>query len=118
MELKDILFYTLALVATPWTVKQGYNLVHYSNALREEAPECYQSNPYFLQLFFGTCAILTVVMIPVQAVARSLFYGLLPADKFPVGSKARLVKAEIIAERVFRLLVYCTTSIALFWSLK
>lgn len=93
MESKDTLFYGIAAVATPWTLKQGYNLFTYSQMLREEAPECYKSNPNFLTLFFGTCFVLMCVMIPVQAVARSLFYSILPADKFPLGSKARLLKA-------------------------
>ena len=50
--------------------------------------------------------------------AKSLFFKTLPQEKFPYGTKARDLKAQMIAERVFRCLVYCTTSIAIFWSLK
>ena len=57
-------------------------------------------------------------MVPVQAVAKSFFLMALPSEKFPIGSKARETKALMIAERVFRFLVYITTSLAVFWSLK
>ena len=59
-----------------------------------------------------------MVMVPVEAVAKSLFMKALPITKFPHGSKARATKAEIISERVFRFFVYCSTTLALFWSCK
>lgn len=65
MELKDYLFFCMTIVAVPWILKQGYNLFTYSAMLREEAPECYKTNPQFLHLFIGTCVILTCVMVPV-----------------------------------------------------
>lgn len=42
----------------------------------------------------------------------------LPIGKFPLGTKSRELKAEVISERVFRFFVYSSTTLALFWSVK
>ena len=118
MEFKDYLFYILATLAVPYGLKQGYNMFGYISYLQKESPECYQHNPNFWTLFFGTWVVVVAVMVPVQAVAKSLFMKALPVDKFPLKSKAREIKATMVSERVFRFFVYSTTSIILFWLLK
>lgn len=112
------LFNVLSGICVPYVAYKGYQLFSFTDYLRKESPECYQSNPYFWQLFFGTIALLIMVMVPVEAVAKSLFMKALPPNKFPYGSKARVTKSEIISERVFRFFVYCSTTLAIFWSLK
>ncbi|CDW74039.1 asc1-like protein [Stylonychia lemnae] len=118
MEIKDYLFYFLALVAFPISIYQGVKLREYVNYIKDEKPDCTHTNPQFLQLFFGTWVVIINFMIPVQFVAKSLFLKVLPQKKFPIGSSTRDTKAQIIAERVFRFFVYCGTSLALFWNLK
>lgn len=118
MELKDYLFYGLSLVVLPWAFKIGINLYGYSQMLRDEKPECYQTNENYWQLFVGTWAVLLITMHPVQALAYPFFQRTLPSEKFPHGSKAREIKAQISSERLFRCLVYCATSGLLLWSLR
>ena len=50
--------------------------------------------------------------------SRSLFMKSLPKAKFPVGSKLREAKAELMAERVYKLFIYITTTLMLFFVLK
>eukprot|EP00347_Sterkiella_histriomuscorum_P000381 403376081 len=112
------LFAGISCVCVPYIIYKGYQIFGYADQIKKEAPECTQTNPYFAQLFLGTIALLIIVMIPVQAVAKSLFMKALPVGKFPIGTKGRDLKAQVIAERVFRFFVYCSTTLALFWSCK
>ena len=51
-------------------------------------------------------------------VARALFLRILPEKKFPFGSKVREDKAEMIAERMYKLFVYTISSIGILFVLK
>jgi hypothetical protein len=44
--------------------------------------------------------------------------SMLPVDEFPLGSKSRLIKANVSAERTFRLFVYIATTLTSFACLK
>lgn len=118
MELKDLLFYTLCVFMTPYAAYEAYNLVQASQILKNEHPECYQTNPNQVSLFIGTQIVLMCLMLPVQSVSKSLFMKALPIDKFPLDTKIRSTKAEIMSERMFRFFVYLTTSGLIFWILK
>lgn len=116
-SLKEYLLYPAAAFALTWTVHQGYKMKGYVDYLRNEAPQCMQSNPYFMELFFGMMAIQLLVQFPVQMIAKSLFMSMLP-DKFPRGSKIRLERAEMMAERVYKLFIYSMTTGCFFFVLK
>lgn len=50
-------------------------------------------------------------------IAKSLFMSMLP-EKFPRGSKIRLERAEMMAERVYKLFIYSMTTGSFFFVLK
>lgn len=43
---------------------------------------------------------------------------MLPTEKFPLGSKLRMTKAEIMSERAFRFVTYCSFSLFSYRILK
>lgn len=53
-----------------------------------------------------------------QALFLRVYNKILPLEKFPMGSEARKNKAEICAERVFRLFVYLASTICGYLILK
>jgi hypothetical protein len=111
MEIKDILFYFLAAaVAFPWAVYEGYNVISYVQTLKSEHGDCYHTNPQLLSLFLYTQLILIGFMIPIQTFSKKIVMRLLPAGKFPIGSKLRDYKADNVSEKIFRLFVYTTLS--------
>ena len=57
-------------------------------------------------------------MIPTEHLAKSIFIRILPVVKFPIGSKTRDIKAKLMAERLFRFIVYSVFSLLNFWILK
>ena len=57
-------------------------------------------------------------MIPTEHLAKSIFIRILPVVKFPIGSKTRDIKAKLMAERMFRFIVYSVFSLMNFWILK
>jgi hypothetical protein len=118
MELKDFLFYGLIPPVILYAIYEGVLQIGYAQALSQTYPECYKPNPYLKELFFGTHVLLLILMIPTQHLAKSIFLRVLPVEKFPVGSKTRLIKAEIMSERMFRFILYSVFSLANFWILK
>ena len=87
-------------------------------ALRLEAPSCVFENPNKITLIMGTILIQILIQFPVQKLSYDFFMLYLPAKKFPVGSKLRHSKAEMIAERVYKLIMHTVTTVALFAILK
>ncbi len=61
MELKDILLYSLCFPSGIYAVYEGINLMNYVSFIKENNPECYQSNPNRNALFFGTMLVLAVL---------------------------------------------------------
>jgi very-long-chain ceramide synthase len=55
--------------------------------------------------------LLAVLQWPIQAAARSHFERALPEIKFPKGSKDRLIKVNMMAERTYRFLLYLSFTI-------
>ena len=62
--------------------------------------------------------VLAILMIPTEHLAKSFFMRILPVDKFPIGTKTRDIKAKLMAERMFRFIVYSVFSLMNFWILK
>ena len=86
--------------------------------LRKEAPECMEENKNKHLLFCATIIFTMTAMYPIKKLSRELFLYIIPTKKFPVGTKMRLTKAEMMAERVYKFLVYCITTTWLFAILK
>jgi hypothetical protein len=118
LDIKDILLYGLSVPAAIYSVYEGINLIGYVGILKEQHAECYKPNPNRLELFIGTMIALTLLSFPIQAAARSFYDRQLPELKFPKGSKSRRVKAEMMAERTFRLFIYIAVTIMGFWIIK
>jgi len=47
MEIKDYLFYLIAVIAFPVSLHQAYKLFDNVGYIKAEKPECTTSNPYF-----------------------------------------------------------------------
>jgi TLC domain len=69
-------------------------------------------NPHFNEIFIGTQIAFACLKFPLQALFLRVYNKTLPVAKFPLGTESRRNKAEICAERVFRLLVYISCSTA------
>ena len=46
--------------------------------------------------------------------STEMFFKILPLKKFPIGSEIRKVKAEMLGERIFRLIVYVSCVVFLY----
>ena len=75
-------------------------------------------NPNMMTLIIGTIFIQICLQIPVQRVSLQLFMISLPQKNFPIGSKIRKEKAEMLAERVYKLIIHTATTGANFFILK
>ncbi|CDW85563.1 lag1 longevity assurance [Stylonychia lemnae] len=117
MSINAYLFYPLALYAFSQTMYQLYMLPNYVEYLKNESPGCYYTNPNKLSLFVGVLFIQICIQFPVMSITRSIFMKILP-DKFPVGSKIREEKAEVIGERMYKLFIYSIATIGQFFILK
>jgi hypothetical protein len=89
----------------------------YMHLLREEAPECMAVNPNRMVLVIGSIIIQLCLQYPVQIGAKRFFMISLPKS-FPVGTKMRESKAELLAERGYKFIIHIVTTIMLFWILK
>lgn len=49
---KNVLMLGLCVPAVLWSIYEGYNVIGYVKTLSEG--DCFKSNPYRLELFFGT----------------------------------------------------------------
>jgi len=47
-----------------------------------------------------------------------MFMKMLPVEKFPIGSKIRYEKAEMISERMYKLFIYTISSIGIYFVIK
>eukprot|EP00347_Sterkiella_histriomuscorum_P006081 403354139 len=118
LNFKSCLFQGLSVLLTCWAVYQIIKLKSYVDILRNEAPECTQGNTNTFELMIGVTFIQICVQYPVQRIAKMMFSSSLPMHKFPLGSKIRHEKAEMIAERVYKFFMYTCSSIGIFFVLK
>jgi hypothetical protein len=118
VDIKDMLLYGLSVPAAIYAVYEGTNVVGYIGTLKDQHSECYKPNPNRVELFFGTMIALTLLSFPIQAAARGFYDRQLPESKFPKGSKSRRVKAEMMAERTFRLFIYIAVTLLGLWIMK
>lgn len=86
--------------------------------LRREAPKCMEENKNKYHLFSTAFVFCIIAMYSIQDFSRKLFYYIIPTKKFPMGSKIRQTKADMLSERVYKLLFESITSIWLFCIMK
>ncbi|CDW81302.1 lag1 longevity assurance [Stylonychia lemnae] len=115
MSSKNYLFYPLILTTTTWTINHGLNLSSYNKYLKTLYPECMESNENRNVIVMMSFLILLIIQHPVEEAARQAFFNyLLPAKKFPKNSIERAEKAQMLSERVHKLIVYTTTTCLLY----
>lgn len=118
LEAKDYIHYAILAGCLLWASYEGWNMVGYARSLGVTNPECSQWNPNLGKLFFGTITGCIFLKFPLQILFHKIFEPTLPQEKFPKGTKLREMKAEMTAERIFRLSVYITTTVAGYWIMK
>jgi len=65
MGLKDTMLYASCVPVIVWSVYEGFNVYGYAQTLKNDYGDCYKSNPYLMELFFGTLLTLSCLMFPV-----------------------------------------------------
>jgi hypothetical protein len=105
---KSIFFYPGIAVAASWTLLNIFKIVNYVEQLHQESPECTMPNPNKWAIFIPTIIACLVVKGPMEKFSIEIFMKLIPTRKFPVGSDARAKKAEMLGERIFRLIINVT----------
>eukprot|EP00347_Sterkiella_histriomuscorum_P000451 403375818 len=118
MDIKTYLFYPLSIILTSWAIYQVFLLKSHVDFIKNEAPECTQSNPNKLELMGGMVFLQVCLQYPVQSIAKSMFLKSLPQNKFPLGSKLRLEKAEMVAERIYKFFIQSVSTVGMFFILK
>lgn len=90
-----------------WTFLNIYKIIGYVEQLKLERPECTLSNPNKNLVFSLTFLIFFLLKERTEHVSTGFFMtsSLLPVSKFPFNSDARLSKAQMLGERVFKLMV-------------
>lgn len=81
--------------------------------LKNEFPTCAASNENRVLIFIATFLVLMLVKRRTETASQNLFNKTLPEGKFPVDSEGRRQKAEMLGERVFKLLAntFCVVSL-------
>lgn len=65
-------------------------------------------NPNRWAIFIPTIIAIMVVKGPLEKFSNEIFMKVIPDRKFPIGSDARVKKAEMLGERIFRLIINVT----------
>jgi hypothetical protein len=63
-------------------------------------------------------AVLFLISHRIEQAAEKLYERVVPTKKFPIGSKERRVKVNMMAERTFRLFVYSAFTGVGFWQMR
>lgn len=110
---KGLFFYPGIILSAGWTTLNIFKMFHSAEGLRSEFPHCTATNPLKLQISLATVGALALFKYPIERGARALFQRSLPKGKFPQGSTLRESKAEMLGERVFKLIinVVCVVSL-------
>lgn len=113
LSIKSIFFYPGIILSAGWTLLNFAKVAHYVSILKNEFPACAASNQNRVLIFMATILVLMLVKGRTETASRSIFYKILPEAKFPLGSEGRDQKAEMLGERVFKLLanIFCVASL-------
>lgn len=97
-----------------WTALNIVKMINYKGVLHSEHPQCTQSNPNTLAIFFPTIIACMIVKTPMESTSFEIFMRILPQKKFPLDSEGRRAKAEMLGERIFRVVINVTCSALLY----
>lgn len=115
MELKDYLMYLVSVPVALYSLYEAWAVYDGVSTLYTSNPECFKKSANREYAFFGTLLVFCVTAMPLEHSFVRYFNLSLPEDKFPLGSKERTVKALIMAERSFRVIVYTIFTGAAWW---
>jgi hypothetical protein len=118
MSMKTIFFYPGIVFALMWTLLSCYRTANYIWYLKAEYPECTQTNDNYALIFFSTILVLYFLKAPIEQTSTKFFMKVIPERKFPLGSEGRQQKADMLGERIFKLIhnLFCVAS--LFYIMK
>lgn len=90
-------------------------IFNYVSIFKTEFPECAATNDYRMIICVATVVALFLGKTPLESNSRAFFKKYLPELKFPIGSEVRDSKAEMLGERIFKLVinVFCVVSLVL-----
>jgi hypothetical protein len=118
MQLKNIFFYPGIVLAAIWTLLSFYRIVSTIWHLRAEYPACTRPNENTFAISFATILVLLLLKSPVEKISTQVFLRVIPEKKFPLGTVGRQQKAEMLGERIFKLIhnVFCVVALFLILS--
>ena len=77
-------------------------------SLHQENPVCTRTNPNKLAIFIPTIIAMIIVKGPLERFSIDIFQRIISEKKFPIGTKERENKAQMLGERIFRLVINVT----------
>jgi hypothetical protein len=111
---KSILFYPGIILSAGWTIINIVKIINFTETLHNEYPECTQPNPNRWAICIPTIIMLLIVKSPLEHFSTEVFQRVLPDKKFPQGSELRATKAQMLGERVFKLVINVTVVAVLY----
>ena len=108
--MKNLVFYPVIVLSLSWAIHILLQLNNYVHVLRQEHPECTQSNPNFWTITIATTVMLSLTRRPIEKWGKRFFDSFINEKKFPLGSNLREGKVNMLGERTFRIgicFVYC-----------
>lgn len=113
LSFKTMFLYPGIILSAGWTLLNIVRIIGYVDQLKNERPECTASNPNREIIFSLTMLILFLLKERIEMRSVQFFQKYLPEGKFPIGSDARASKANMLGERIFKLLVslFCISSL-------
>lgn len=108
MSDKSIFFYPGIVVALGWTFLNILKIVAEVDSLHQENPTCTKTNPNKWAILIPTIIVMVVVKGPLEKFSTEVFQKIIPEKKFPLGSKERAEKAQMLGERIFKLVINVT----------
>lgn len=103
---KEKLFLNMLPPLTIYMAYQGYIVYNHTQRLNAEYGHCFTEESNHWTSFFGSFALYAVTMGPCTEWGATMFQKIIPYEKFPLGSKVRQDKAEFMADKAYRLMLY------------
>lgn len=109
-DVKNLIFYPVIVLSLSWAIHILMQMHNYQHLLRQESAECTKPNPNFWNITIATVVILSIIRRPIEKWGTRYFDSIINEKKFPLGSKLREGKVNMLGERTFRIgicFVYC-----------
>lgn len=105
LNIKGIFFFPGIILSLGWTVLNFMRISDYVAELKVEFPTCTATNPNKALICISTVLVMVIGRAPLERVFTSIFDKYLPTRKFPINTTMRHQKAEMLAERIFKIIV-------------